>query len=163
MSSIFNSIFKYRQRELRTPREDYFTETFVAVIESYEHLRIAMAAWLLGIDHLDIQRVRIETQRQFRVGEIGNRRRPDIWMEVGDASGTCHWIIVENKIDSGEGENQLADYADRLRTSGLESRTLVYITKYFSEPIFNDKDSVRFKPLRWSQVYDFLRTERQNT
>ena len=55
MSSIFNRIFRYRQREQRTPREDYFTETFVAVIEKYDELRIALVAWLTeGEERLDI-------------------------------------------------------------------------------------------------------------
>ncbi len=158
MSSIFNRIFQYRQREQRTPREDYFTETFVAVIEKYDELRIALAGWLAGVEVEKIQSVRIETQRSFSVADSGNRRRPDIWMEVQDVDDECHWIIVENKIDSGEGENQLADYAKILEAcSGLKTKTLVYITKFSSSTDPPCAEEVKFKHLRWPDVYDFLR------
>lgn len=155
MSSIFDRIFQYRQREQRTPREDYFTETFVAVIEKCDELRIALAAWLAEVE--GIRSVRIETQRRFTVADSGNPRRPDIWMEANDAQDARHWIIVENKIDSGEGENQLADYAKILKArpeSG--SSTLVYLTKYSSATDSFSDEGVRFKHLRWSKVYDFL-------
>jgi len=158
MSSIFNRIFQYRQREQRTPREDYFTETFVAVIERYDELRDALAGWLAGVEVEKIQSVRIETQRSFSVADSGNRRRPDIWMEVKDVDDECHWIIVENKIDSGEGENQLADYAKILEAcSGLKTKTLVYITKFSSSTDPPDAEGVKFKHSRWPRIYDFLR------
>lgn len=155
MSSIFDRIFRYRQREKRTPREDYFTEIFVAVIEKYDELRIALAAWLSGVE--GIRSVRIETQREFTVVDSCKPRRPDVWMEAKDAQDASHWIIVENKIDSGEGENQLADYAKILEArSGLKSKTLVYITKYTSETDSCSRDGVKFKHLRWPKVYDFV-------
>jgi len=160
MSSIFNRIFQYRQREQRTPREDYFTETFVAVIERYDELRDALAGWLAGVEVEKIQSVRIETQRSFSVADSGNRRRPDIWMEVKDVDDACHWVIVENKIDSGEGDNQLADYAKILEShSGLVTKSLVYITKFSSSTDPPSAKEVKFKHLRWSRVYDFLQKE----
>jgi len=161
--SIFNRIFQYRQREQRTPREDYFTETFVAVIERYDELRIALAGWLAGVEIEKIQSVRIETQRSFSVADSGNHRRPDIWMEVKDVDDACHWIIVENKIDSGEGEDQLADYAKSLEAcSGLKTKTLVYITKFSSSTDPPDAEGVKFKHLRWPRIYDFLRKKLRN-
>ena len=165
MSSIFNRIFGYRQREGRTPSEDYFTEVFVAVIERHDGLDRALAAWLSSnLDRSDFQSVRIRTQSKFTVEDGGRSRRPDIWIEAIDASHGCHWIIVENKIDSGEGENQLQDYAKILEEAqGLKSRTLVYITKYSSESGFRDDGTVNFKSLRWPKVYDFLQNELQNS
>ncbi len=155
MSSIFNRIFQYRQREQRTPREDYFTETFVAVIQKYDELRIALAAWLSEVEK--IRSVRIETQRGFTVADSCKLRRPDIWMEAKDVQDARHWIIVENKIDSGEGENQLADYAKILKARPeSQSSTLVYLTKYSSATDSFSDEGVRFKHLRWSKVYDFL-------
>ncbi len=161
MSSIFNRIFQYRQREQRTPREDYFTETFVAVIEKYDELRIALAAWLSEVE--DIRSVRIETQQWFTVADSGDSRRPDIWMEAKDVHGARHWIIVENKIDSGERKGQLTDYAKILKAEPrLESRNLVYITKYSSETVSYSHDGVKSKHLRWPQVYDFLQEKLQD-
>lgn len=95
--------------------------------------------------------------------DSGVSRRPDIWVEATDSVGARHWIIVENKIDSGEGENQLADYAKILEeASELKSRTLVYITKYSSETNIRGNDKVKFKHLRWSKVYDFLQKKLQD-
>ncbi len=158
MLSIFNRIFQYRQSEQRTPREDYFTETFVAVIERHDELRRALAGWLAGLEVEKIWSVRIETQRSFSVADSGTPRRPDVWMEVKDVDDACHWIIVENKIDSGEGENQLSDYAKILGAcSGLATKTLVYITKFSSSTDPPGGKGVKFKHLRWPRVYDFLR------
>ena len=160
MSSIFNQIFRYRPREHRTPREDYFTEILAAVLERSEALRVAWAAWLARMECSEIRSVRIETQRGFTVEDGGTGRRPDMWFETIDASKSRHGIIVENKIDSGEGENQLADYARILkRDSGLKSRTLVFITKFPFEPDFCANSLVEFKHLKWSDVYHFLRNE----
>ena len=164
MSGIFNRIFRYRQREGRTPSEDYFTEVFVAVIERHDELgRALAAAWLNDLDASDIRSVSIKTQRKFSLMSIGVNRKPDIWMEAIDSSNERHWILVENKIDSAEGENQLKDYARILgEAQGLKSRTLVYITKYSSETSFCGDGTVSFRPLRWPEVYVFLQNELQD-
>ena len=161
MSSIFDRIFRYRQSEHKTPREDYFTETFVGVLNRCEPLRTAFVGWLIPIQPPNIKLARIETQRSFTVGRI--RRRPDIWMEVFDADGKRHLAIIENKIDSGEGENQLSDYAKILaRNEGVESRTLVYITKFSTEPQFLVRRGIRFRHLKWFQVYATLLKQQQD-
>ena len=159
MSSIFNRIFQYRQRKQRTPREDYFTETFVAVIEKCDKLSHAFAAWLANDEErLNMQSVRMETQRGFIVEDSGVGRRPDIWIEATDADDVRHWIIVENKIDSGEGENQLADYAKILEgASNLGSRALVYITKYSSETDFCGNGKVNFIPRIGKPLNEFYK------
>ena len=84
-------------------------------------------------------------------------------MEATDAVGARHWIILENKINSGEGENQLADYAKVLEGAlGLESRTLAYITKYPSGTDYLSNEKVKFKHLRWSKIFNFLQRELQD-
>ena len=163
MSRIFSRIFRYRQTEHRTASEDYFTETFVAVLDRYESLRTAFVAWLTGIDRVNIRSVRIETQTSFNVPRDGARRRPDVWVEVRDAADGLHVAIIENKIDSDEGENQLSDYAGILEgKAGVKSRTLVYITKYSAEPDFQGGEKICFKHRKWFEVYGHLR-EQQNT
>ena len=171
MSGIFDRIFRYRQREHSTPRENYFTETFVAVLETNEPLCIAFVASL--IDNKDVERenittVRMETQRSFNIP--GGFRRPDIWMQAQDGAGKRHVLIVENKIDSEVVRQQLADYAEILeRKQGAESRTLVCITKNSVEPDvlgairqdIESRENIHFVPLKWFEVYGELNKEHQ--
>ena len=163
MSGIFSRIFRYRQSEHRAPSEDYFTETFVAVLERCEPLRIAFVEWLIGpmnIKRENIEAVRIETQKWFTDGGI--IRRPDIWVEARDSAEKRHVAIIENKIDSHQGENQLSDYARILEgEQGAVSRMLVYITKYAEEPDFRDRENIRFEHRKWFEVYDNLAKEHQ--
>ena len=172
MSSIFNRIFRYRQSKHRTPSEDYFTETFVAVLDRCKPLRIAFVERLIGSENItreNIESVRIETQKSFSEGGIA--RRPDIWVEARDSAGKRHVAIIENKIDSRQGENQLSDYAKILqREPNAESQTLVYITKYSEETGAPDQGNLRFehsntrfKHLKWFEVYAYLVEEQQKT
>ena len=163
MSSIFNRIFRYRQSKHRTPSEDYFTETFVAVLDRCKPLRIAFVEWLIGSKNIkreNIESVSIETQKSFTDGGIA--RRPDIWVEARDAEGRRHVAIIENKIDSRQGENQLSDYAKILEGERqAKSCTLVYITKYSEETNFQYGENLSFKHLKWFEVYGHLDKEQQ--
>ena len=149
MSGIFSRIFRYRQSESRTPSEDYFTETFVAVLERCEPLRTAFIEWL--IERENIKPVRIETQKTFALG------RPDIWVEARDDADKRHVAIVENKINARQSENQLSNYARILEGKrSAESRTLVYLTKHSEEPNFQRRKNICFKHRRWFDVYRTL-------
>ena len=154
MSGIFSRIFRYRQSESRTPSEDYFTETFVAVLERCEPLRTAFVEWLIGPEKMkreNIKTVRFETQKTFAEG------RPDIWVEARDDAGKRHVAIVENKIDAHQGVNQLSNYASILQGErNADSRTLVYLTKHSEEPSFQDGENMGFKHRRWFEVYRIL-------
>ena len=154
MPGIFNRIFRYRQSDAKTPSEDYFTETFVAVLEGCEPLRAAFIEWLIGPKNMNgqsIKAVRIQTQRTFAEG------RPDVWVDVLDTADKRHVAIVENKIDASQGENQLSDYAGILeRNRRVESRTLVYLTKHSEEPNFRRRENICFKHRRWFDVYRVL-------
>ena len=154
MSGIFSRIFRYRQSESRTPSEDYFTETFVAVLERCEPLRTAFIEWLIDAENMErgnITSVRIVTQKRFAEG------KPDIWVEVRDHADRRHVAIVENKIDARQGENQLSNYASILEGKrSAESRTLVYLTKYSEEPNYQRRENICFKHRRWFDVYRTL-------
>ena len=171
MSGIFDQIFRYRQSEHSTPRENYFTETFVEVLERYEPLRIAFVALLLDRDNVErenIETVHMETQKSFKI--LGNTRIPDIWVQARDGAGKRHILIIENKIDSDVIRQQLFDYADILeRERGAKSRTLVCITKNSVEPDFLEairqdtlnRENVDFQPRKWFEVYRKLDQEHQ--
>ena len=140
MASIFDRIFRYRQSDGRTPREDYFTEILADVLEKHEALGTAFVGYLTSCN--DIQRIDIQTQKRF--GDA--QRRPDVYVTARDSTNGRHVLIVENKIDALEGKNQLRDYMRLLaQEENAESRTLVYITRS-SRPDFDEKsDSCRIQ------------------
>ena len=153
MASIFDRIFRYRQSDDRTPKEDYFTEILADVLEKHKALGAAFVGYLVSRD--DIQRMEIQTQRHF--GDA--QRRPDVYVTARDRTNERHVLIVENKIDALEGENQLRDYMELLKKEkGAKSRNLVYITRH-SKPDFDEKsDHVKFKHLYWYEVYGWIRS-----
>ena len=164
MSSIFDRIFKHRQSDHNTPSENYFTETFVAVLERCEPLRVSFAAWLVDLEPEIVKVVHFKTQKSFSIDRNGARRQPDVWLEVRDAADKRYVAIIENKIDSVEGKNQLSDYARIIeREQGAKSRTLVYITKYSEHLNFQATDNIKFTHLKWSDVYWKLEEVRQRT
>ena len=152
MASIFDRIFRYRQSDGRTPREDYFTEILADVLEKHEELCAAFVGYLISCEN--IQRIDIQTQERF--GDA--QRKPDVYVTARDSTGGRHVLILENKIDALEGENQLRDYMRLLtQEENAESRTLVYITRS-SRPDFDEKsDHVEFKHLYWFEVYGWIR------
>lgn len=154
MPGIFSRIFKYRQSESRTQSEDYFTETFVAVLERCEPLRTAFVEWLIDPENMErdnIKTVRIVTQKTFA------GRQPDIWVDVRDNADERHVAIVENKIDARQGENQLSNYAGILEHQRrVASRTLVYLTKHSEETNYQPRENICFKHRRWFDVYRAL-------
>ena len=151
MTSVFGQLFKYRPRENRLPKEDFFTEALAGVLQKTpDDLRNKFVKWL--IEHNDykveITEANIYTQKQV----IGGRL--DIYINAKSADGQRHVVAVENKISAEEGGNQLGRYSGHLGTENAETRTLVYIT-LLSEPK-KKPDNVTFKSLKWFQVYDWL-------
>lgn len=154
MTRFFDRIFQYRQSEWRAPRENYLTEILAAILEKHKKLAAAFVEYLLAdrddIQHGDIYRVDIETQRRF----CG--LQPDIYVTAHDSVGR-HILIIENKIDAPEGENQLASYMELLEKKGqnANSRTLVYITQYSGSDF--DGELKQFKHLYWHEVYTWIK------
>ena len=149
MESLFKRLFRYRPTEGRQPREDWFTESFAAVLDRQPRLGGAYAARLIG---RDVETADIETQRTFDVA------RPDMWIDARDADGRRHVVMVEHKMGAPAERPQLEAYERRLRGLTAETKTLVHIAGSTEAPDFDVTDSsVRFECLRWFEVYRWLR------
>ena len=158
MASIFDRIFRYRQSAGRTPREDYFTELFASILEKCEYLGVRIVGKLISCNN--ITKVKVETQKHF--SSLG--RRVDLYVTAWDGNGQRHVLVVESKLDSVAGENQLPDYIELLaRDEDAHSRTLAYITKKSEDPGISElecqgrQSNITFKYLKWSQVYGWIR------
>lgn len=124
----------------------------------HEALGAAFIGYLVSRD--DIQRIDIQTQR--RIGDA--QRRPDVYVTARDSTDGRHVLIVENKIDALEGENQLRDYMRLLeeQEKSAVSRTLVYITRSSRPDFGEESDHVDFKHIYWFEVYGWTRNWIEN-
>ena len=158
MANIFDRIFRYRPTPGRTPREDYFTELFASVLEKCEYLGATIVGRLICCDN--ITRVELQTQKHF--SSLG--RRVDLYVTAWDGNGQRHVLVIESKLDSVAGENQLPDYIELLaQDKKAHSRTLAYVTKNSEDPGISElkcqgrQSNVTFKHLKWSQVHGWIR------
>ena len=149
MESLFKRLFRYRPTEGRQPKEDWFTESFAAVLDRQPGLGGAYAGRLIG---RDVETADIETQRTFDIA------RPDMWIDARDAEGRRHVVMVEHKMGAPAERPQLEAYERRLRGLTAETKTLVHVAGSTEAPDFKVTDSsVRFECLRWFEVYRWLR------
>jgi hypothetical protein len=70
--------------------------------------------------------------------------------------------MVESKIGSGEGQDQLRRYSEHLEgMAGFDGKTLLYVTRGYDrkdpkEIFVSLSGDVRFKQLRWHDFYRLL-------
>ena len=156
MKSFFGRLFDYRPRENRLPKEDFFTEALAGVLrKTPDVLRTQFVQWLIrhGGSEVEIKESYIYTQETVR------GLRPDIYIDARSADGQRHVLWVENKIGARQGGRQIERYLECLgNENDTATRTLVYITQNSEPNLFESKPSnVRFKHLKWFQVYDWLK------
>ena len=153
MSSLFSRLFRYQPSAGRTPTEDFFTEALAGVLQASPSLRLALVKWLIGHD---VDSVLLETQKTT---EDGNRL--DIWIDARERHGGAHHVIaMENKIATGEGQDQLQRYEDCLkRETAADTRTLVYATLHERSAfqVSPEDPLVTFRPIYWFEVADWMR------
>jgi len=149
--------------------EDLFTE---AVGWLFERQPALCLAWLKEVGIVaaskDRDGVHVTTQKTFVTGEHGNVIRPDLWIEVRRVSEdpvegetVVDAVMIESKIGSVEGKEQLRKYADHLAgMAGFSGKTLLYITRAHDpkteEEVVSKPGTVDFKYLRWNHFYRFL-------
>ena len=147
-TDLFSRLFRYRPTLGRVPWEDWFTESFAAVLNRYPKLGAAYAGYLTGCV---VETADIETQRTF------DNARPDMWVDARDADGGRHVVMVEHKMGAPAEAPQLQAYERRLQKLTAETRTLVHIAGSSAPPDFKSTvASVRFKRLKWFQIYRWL-------
>jgi hypothetical protein len=160
------------------PLEDLFTEAVVRLFETRPELctRWLEEAGLLSLTpaaEVDKRYVRISSQRSFASLEHHDTAsRPDLLIEVyrslgkdsEDGGSVVDVVMVESKICSAEGPEQLRRYAEHLdKMAGFSGKTLLYVTRAYDlknrdRILAGLNDNVRFEQLRWHDFYRFLQT-----
>ena len=164
------------------PLEDLFTEAVARLFEIRPQLCLE---WLEEAELISPravgqvqEHVRVSSQRTFAALENHDTdSRPDLLIEVFRSSGEepaeeepgGDVVMVESKIGSGEGPQQLRRYAEHLeKMQDFDSKTLLYITRSYDpkeqdEILSGFDEDVIFKQLRWHDFYRFLTTVEKDT
>lgn len=152
------------------PLEDFFTEVVAHLFEAEPETCLAWIehAGLLG--EKERHGVTVTTQQSLDALEHhATGSRPDMLIQALDEEGSDA-VLVESKIGSGEGPEQLRRYAELL-ISRVDARekTLLYITRDYDpkepEEVLAgvSDDCVRFVQLRWHGFYRFLQGRPKTT
>jgi hypothetical protein len=159
------------------PLEDLFTEAVARLFEKRPDLCLA---WLETnglispgvLEDGEGWYVHVASQRTFAALEHHSTdSRPDLVIEVHrrseeslDGDTAADVVMIESKIGSKEGPDQLRRYAEHLdRLTDFGSKTLVYMTRGYDPKetgniIANCSNDTSFEQLRWHDFYRFLQT-----
>lgn len=140
--SLFGKLFKYRERERISPRENFLTEIFAFVLK---HDKLVRELFFKKLGLVMEETFQIITQSTYAEG------RPDIEIFIDK---NTH-VLIEVKIEATEGTEQLNSYSEILQKSQYNQRVLVYLTKYF-EHKESTAEKIKTHLLRWHEVFDIL-------
>lgn len=150
--------------------EDLFTEAVARLFERRPELCLS---WMdeLGLitpaSEEDQRHINVSTQKSFvALEEHGMGSRPDLIVEVhhavedAESESVKDVVMIESKLGSWEGQEQLKRYAEHLgRMTGMKKH-LIYITHAYDpkeeEDILANAQGVGFRQLRWHDFYTFL-------
>jgi hypothetical protein len=151
------------------PLEDLFTEAIARLFETRPDVCLA---WLKEIGALSPdcspETLRVRSQRSFvSLDHHGTASRPDLLIEAyplpeggGEEASAPDVVMIESKIGSKEGAEQLRRYAEHLGVMSGAGKTLLYVTRAYDPKdeaeICRGLDSVGFVQLRWHDLYRFL-------
>lgn len=155
------------------PLEDLFTEAVARLFEARPQLCLAWLEEVGLLTKTGQEYVRVTSQRTFVALEHHDTdSRPDLVIEVHRSSAeepvedgaVADVVMIESKIGSREGPEQLRRYAEHPdEIAGFSSKALVFITRGYDpketgEILSDLGDGVRFDQLRWHDFYRFLLT-----
>lgn len=141
-TSLFNRLYSYRQREGKNARENFLIELLGYALEKHETFREGFLALIDARGQYNSEDFIVSTQSVY------NQGRPDLEIQASEQ----YVILIECKVESKEGFEQLPRYREILKSKVEETKDLVYLTKYI-EP--KDDDIIN---LRWYQVVDLLQS-----
>lgn len=154
--SLFNQLLQLQVKSSGQPVEDYLTELIAYAFAQHPTLLADFMAHFTKKNSA-LRGEYIRTQATYR--KLKHHKKDSI-IDLTITSEN-HQIFIENKIDSGEGERQLARYAEHLDLQNGR-KTLIYITlhhdpKEQSKICKDCANEINFVQLRWHEVGSFLR------
>jgi hypothetical protein len=152
---LFRTLFNLQLRSSNKPTEDYLTEIFAYCLSESDEL---LSSFLIHfkIHEAEIKESTVSTQLRLKALEDhAVDSRPDMAVFLDKKI-----IFFENKLGSGEGDEQLPRYAEHL-DQFVGKKVLVYLTRDFdpkdeAEIKKNCQGQLDFVHIRWFEVYQFL-------
>ncbi|WMN06899.1 PD-(D/E)XK nuclease family protein [Marivirga arenosa] len=150
MTSIFNRVYSYREREKKNNRENFLTEILAFCLQLDRRFR---DDFFKLINHPISESLNVITQKTFSEGI------PDIVLIDQKIKS---FLLIESKIEHHERANQLDDYKKILQNNHHNYRKhLVYITKYYDSnhskiPV---QDKIYFTALKWVNIYSLINSD----
>jgi hypothetical protein len=155
--SVFSRLIKlYSQNiySIKTPLEDFTTEILTGVLESGS----LIDRFVNQVLKIEGENYGIITQKYYTNPQNPEEEDSKIDMVFFNEKNIC---FLENKVESGEGWNQLEKYSnilDSIKQDG-ENTFLRYCTKYLDPKEEKRHD---FKQFRWADVSIFLSEFKEN-
>ena len=164
--ALFTRLLKLNQGN--TPLEDFLTEIVAHFFETFPEILEAWLKHLAVLPSSNYSVSYISTQKKYEPLEHHiSGSRPDL--QIGLSFGANQAVIlIESKVGSQEGYQQLTKYAEILAAmTNIQERFLFYITRDFdpkepNEILKNLDNSVKFKQIRWHEFYQFLQSQPDN-
>lgn len=149
----------------RVPEEDFFTEVVGWLLDKNREILVTFLREFLKIE-THYSHYLVETQVRFdKLDNHISGSRPDLLISLSDNEET-DYVIIESKLSSREGNDQLPRYADQLveRFPGGRNKYLIYFTRNFDpkdvESVTKSfKPDVMFMQFRWREFYSFLQKQ----
>ena len=140
-TSLFNRLYSYRQREGKNSKENFLIELLGYSLQAHECFRMRFIDLIGQIQSYEPDKFFVSTQIVYNEG------RPDLELHINN---NCH-VLIECKVESGEGNGQLDNYRTILRKKNAKQSHLIYLTKYYED---KGNDVIH---IRWYQVIDLLK------
>lgn len=146
-NSLFTKLLSYKPSDNYTPFENYLTEIFAYCLKNDYVFRDSFIFECLKLE--SSINFSISTQNQY--AEFG---KPDIEIELDNYN-----ILIENKVDSGEGFNQLLRYEQILKKlkDDTKKKILVYITMFYEQKELSN-ENVQLIQVRWYEIHNIIRS-----
>ncbi|WCN36236.1 PD-(D/E)XK nuclease family protein [Aneurinibacillus uraniidurans] len=162
MKSLFLRQYSLLKSTDFHPLEDYLTEIISLLFECPNKLS-DFADHFLDEQLEKAETIHVHTQRTYsKLSTHSVDSRPDLVITFRNHTKK-HVLFIENKLGSGEGNQQLTRYADHLneyRKRGYRVH-LLYITQYYDpkdgSSLFSKLNRSEFKQIQWYQFYAWLR------
>jgi hypothetical protein len=140
--NLFERLYCYREKAAKNERENYLTELLAGVLERCPALchRLCERA---GVPMPVGTPFRVRTQVSYPTG------RPDL---VLDSEAASLLLLIECKLEAGEGVGQLQSYQQIAQASQAKHAAILFLTKYY-EP---DRQLPGLSYLRWHELFRFV-------
>lgn len=140
--TLFERLYCYREKAGKHERENYLTELLAGTLERCSVLCHRLCEYA-GVPMPAGTAFRVRTQVPYSTG------RPDLVLDA-EAGGLL--LLIECKLEAGEGPGQLESYQHIAQTSPATHKAILFLTKYYEPP----RPLPGLAYLRWHQMFGFI-------